>query len=144
MLHGSNSNTSNSGLIYHDENNNGRKPITRTTDAIEEEGENQIFSVWKIIYVLYGAAKHLQENAASGSQVGQDTAVMHLLNEQRNGFFLDLAASDATEWSYTYQSEKQLDWNKICVEQILSTGDDCPTESVRSWQLWSVAMKNID
>jgi hypothetical protein len=72
-------------------------------------------SGWKPIHIFYGDQKHLAYKGRT-SQVQQDTLVMRLLGNPKNGFFIDLAANDATNLSNTYQLEKQLNWNGICIE----------------------------
>ena len=70
---------------------------------------------WKPIHIFYGDDKHLAYLGRQ-SQVQQDKLIMALLNNAPNGFFIDLAANDATNLSNTYQLEKQLSWNGICIE----------------------------
>ena len=72
-------------------------------------------SGWKPIHIFYGDQKHLAYLGRE-SQVGQDKLVMGLLNNPRNGYFIDLAANDATNLSNTFQLERQLNWNGICIE----------------------------
>mmetsp|Transcript_16858 Transcript_16858/g.21325 ORF Transcript_16858/g.21325 Transcript_16858/m.21325 type:complete len:376 (+) Transcript_16858:47-1174(+) len=70
---------------------------------------------WKPIHIFYGDQKHLAYLGRE-SQVGQDKLIMALLQNRQNGYFVDLAANDATNLSNTYQLEKQLSWNGICIE----------------------------
>lgn len=79
-----------------------------------DEGEEE-FPGWKPVHIFYGDQKHLAYLGRT-SQVGQDNLVMGLLRNPKNGYFIDLAANDATNLSNTYQLEKQLQWNGICVE----------------------------
>jgi Methyltransferase FkbM domain len=50
------------------------------------------------------------------SQAFQDQAVAALLRNQRNGYFLDLAANDAVFLSNTYSLETNLGWTGLCIE----------------------------
>ena len=70
---------------------------------------------WKSIDVFYGDHKHLQ-TAGRGSQCQQDLLVASLLKNQKNGYFLDLAANDAVNLSNTYKLEQLHEWTGICVE----------------------------
>ena len=79
------------------------------------ESKKQNLKGWKPVHIFFGDDKHLAYLGRE-SQVQQDKLVMRLLNNPKNGFFVDLAANDATNLSNTYQLEKQLDWNGICIE----------------------------
>jgi len=72
-------------------------------------------SGWHSINVFVGDAKHLGGNGHK-SQCGQDKLVMDLLDRKRNGYFLDLAANDATHLSNTHKLETGLGWRGMCVE----------------------------
>jgi hypothetical protein len=51
------------------------------------------------------------------SQKGQDEWVIkEIFNYKKNGFFVDLAASDGKKINNTYLLEKELNWNGICIE----------------------------
>mmetsp|Transcript_25400 Transcript_25400/g.28424 ORF Transcript_25400/g.28424 Transcript_25400/m.28424 type:complete len:306 (+) Transcript_25400:310-1227(+) len=50
------------------------------------------------------------------SQVGQDQTVHWLLEEKRGGFFVDLAANDATMISNSYSLEANHEWDGLCIE----------------------------
>lgn len=50
------------------------------------------------------------------SQVGQDAWVHSILGDKRNGYFVELGASDGIYLSNTYFFEKVLGWNGICIE----------------------------
>lgn len=56
----------------------------------------------------------------SYSQIGQDLDVVRKYNSKRNGFFVDIGASDGITYSNTYLLEKEYGWNGICVEVIPS------------------------
>jgi hypothetical protein len=50
------------------------------------------------------------------SQVGQDRTIAEIFDGKRGGFFLDLAANDATFLSNTLMLEQSFGWRGICVE----------------------------
>jgi len=51
------------------------------------------------------------------SQIGQDKYISeHIFNNKRNGFFIELGATDGIEFSNTYYFEKELDWNGLVIE----------------------------
>jgi FkbM family methyltransferase len=52
------------------------------------------------------------------SQIGQDLEVLKFYNNKKNGFFIEIGASDGIELSNTYLLEKMFDWKGICVEPI--------------------------
>jgi len=54
----------------------------------------------------------------SFSQLGQDVEVLRFYNNKKNGFFIEIGASDGIEISNTYLLEKDYDWKGICVEPI--------------------------
>ncbi len=57
---------------------------------------------------------HLAEQWTS--QVGQDRTIADIFDGKRGGFFLDLAANDATFLSNTLMLEQSFGWRGICVE----------------------------
>jgi hypothetical protein len=52
----------------------------------------------------------------SHSQVGQDETVMRILDNKRDGYFVDCAANDAVELSNTLALETRLGWTGLCIE----------------------------
>lgn len=50
------------------------------------------------------------------SQIGQDKWVCQMLENKRNGYFIDIGACDGVTISNTYVLEKELGWTGICVE----------------------------
>ena len=52
------------------------------------------------------------------SQIGQDIEVLKLYNYKKNGFFIEIGASNGIALSNTYLLEKKYDWKGICVEPI--------------------------
>ena len=54
----------------------------------------------------------------SYSQIGQDLEVLKFYNNKRNGFFVEIGASDGIELSNTYLLETMYDWKGVCAEPI--------------------------
>ena len=53
------------------------------------------------------------------SQKNQDDWIIkEIFNFKKNGFFVDLAASDGVSINNTFLLEKYLDWNGICIEPL--------------------------
>ncbi|MEM4619299.1 MAG: FkbM family methyltransferase [Candidatus Aenigmatarchaeota archaeon] len=52
----------------------------------------------------------------SVSQLGQDIWVLERTNYKRNGFFVDIGASDGVMLNNTWLLEKEFGWRGICVE----------------------------
>ena len=50
------------------------------------------------------------------SQLNQDLWVIEVLNEKKNGTFVDVGAFDGINLSNTYILEKDFEWNGICIE----------------------------
>lgn len=50
------------------------------------------------------------------SQDGQDEFVIKHLNKMRNGYFLDIGASDGVLYSNTYRLETEYEWTGLLVE----------------------------
>ena len=50
------------------------------------------------------------------SQIGQDKWVQSTLNDKRDGFFIELGATNGVEYSNTYFFEKERGWKGICIE----------------------------
>ena len=75
---------------------------------------------WMSIDVFYGDSKHLNDTLDRDrvwfSQAHQDQAINALFRGKKNGFFVDLAANDATTLSNTYSLEQQLGWTGLCIE----------------------------
>lgn len=82
--------------------------LSTTNSLLEEDG-------WSPIHVFYGERSALPgtENKDWFSQVHQDEIVMDLVG--KNGYFLDLAANDAVEFSNTLALERH-GWNGLCIE----------------------------
>jgi FkbM family methyltransferase len=54
----------------------------------------------------------------SYSQLGQDLNVLRTYNNKKNGYFIEIGASDGINLSNTYLLETKYDWKGICVEPI--------------------------
>lgn len=54
----------------------------------------------------------------STSQLGQDMAALKFYKNKREGYFLEIGASDGLNLSNTYLLEKTYGWKGICVEPI--------------------------
>ena len=54
----------------------------------------------------------------SYSQIGQDLAVIKHYNNKRNGYFVEIGASDGITFSNTYLLEQQFGWKGVCVEAL--------------------------
>lgn len=52
------------------------------------------------------------------SQIGQDLEVLKFYNNKKEGYFIEIGASDGIELSNTYLLEKMYNWKGICVEPI--------------------------
>lgn len=73
---------------------------------------------WHPIHVYYGEKSGVMEGAANPraqwfSQVHQDEIVVDLIGD--GGYFIDLAANDAREFSNTLALERH-GWNGLCIE----------------------------
>lgn len=56
------------------------------------------------------------ENIKYISQALQDKWVIEMLNEKKNGYFLDIGAYDGLDISNTYILEKDFNWNGLCID----------------------------
>ena len=54
----------------------------------------------------------------SYSQLNQDLNVLRNYNNKKNGYFIEIGASDGISLSNTYLLETKYDWKGICVEPI--------------------------
>jgi len=52
------------------------------------------------------------------SQLGQDLKVLEFYKHKKEGFFIEIGASDGIKMSNTYLLEKHYNWRGICVEPI--------------------------
>ena len=75
---------------------------------------------WDSVDVFYGSTatfeRTLPQDLEWFSQAGQDEVVMSLLRYKEGGYFIDLAANDATLLSNTYVLETKYHWKGLCIE----------------------------
>ena len=75
---------------------------------------------WRSIDIFYGSTENFESELPRDlewfSQAGQDEVVLSLLKGKTNGYFLDLAANDATHLSNTFILETRYGWKGICIE----------------------------
>ena len=75
---------------------------------------------WRSIHVFYGDSEHDAAESTlavpSYAQHQQDDLVHGLLNGKTSGYFIDLAANDATWISNTYKLERAWGWKGLCIE----------------------------
>jgi hypothetical protein len=72
---------------------------------------------WSQIHVFYGDRRHLHlEQAEWKSQSGQDKIVYKMTKQLEGGYFVDLAANDASSISNSYSLETNHNWNGLCIE----------------------------
>ena len=58
------------------------------------------------------------QNLKSFSQLGQDLEVLKFYNNKKNGYFIEMGASDGIELSNTFMLEKDYNWTGMCIEPI--------------------------
>lgn len=74
-------------------------------------------SGWQTVNVFYGSVVEppSDQRIKYYSQVRQDEAVLSLLRNKTGGYFVDLAANNATDLSNTYALEREFGWSGLCV-----------------------------
>jgi hypothetical protein len=90
-----------------------------TTSVSSQDG-------WDSIDVFYGSTDHvvslLPKDQIWFSQARQEEAILKMLSKglsgkkYQGGFFVDLAANDATVFSNTYILERDYHWKGLCIE----------------------------
>jgi hypothetical protein len=70
---------------------------------------------WKTIEVFVGNTQDTKTGKWF-SQVKQDSLIIGLLRNKRQGFFIDLAANEARKLSNTYALERSFGWEGLCIE----------------------------
>lgn len=60
----------------------------------------------------------MEDKKQSYSQIGQDIEVLNFYKNIRNGFFIEIGASDGINLSNTYLLETEYNWKGICVEPL--------------------------
>ena len=80
---------------------------------------------WHPVHVYYGNRDHHSPDPSKTkfSQSNQDMIALELLQNKRQGYFVELAANHPTELSNTYLLERDYDWNGLCIEP--------------NWQYWN-------
>lgn len=83
----------------------------------------------------------------SYSQLGQDLEVLKFYKNKRNGFFIEIGASDGIHLSNTYLLETNYEWKGICVEPIPSKFESLcknrPNSSCFFNAIYSESNKNL-
>ena len=88
----------------------------------------------------------------TGSQANQDKFVLEHLGHMRNGYFLEMGASDGITFSNTYKLEKEYGWSGLLVEcdpQMLQSLRNHRSSTIDTRPVWShsnieVAFKSIE
>lgn len=121
------------GLTIHHQDHTQQIPIYLSVDGKNEE----FYITWHGAFVndktciynsrgdLHNAQQynqHIRYNNDQGnavqfySQIGQDKKIAQILNNKRNGIFVDIGAYDGIKYSNTYFFEKNLGWKGVCIE----------------------------
>ena len=89
-----------------------------SVESGRQEDPNNQRDGWATIDVFYGSPNLLVPPSSGewAAQVLQDRIVATLFRNQKNGYFVDLAANQAVALSNTYALEKKLQWRGLCVE----------------------------
>ena len=98
--------------------------LTKTNDAVKQRNTKSVAlsmndpqhasSDWKPAYVYRGGPSEPLKQWYG--QAEQDKLVSWLTKNKTNGYFVDLAANDATSLSNTFSLEQRLNWTGLCVE----------------------------
>ena len=99
----------------HETSNEGHGGLVYDATATNTRNEDG----WKQINVFYGKPDHLQvggEKKQWFSQAKQDETVWNFLGQLEGGYFVDLAANDATVLSNSFSLERNHGWNGLCLE----------------------------
>jgi hypothetical protein len=73
--------------------------------------------MWKTIHIFVGTTEYGKAGRWNGVS-HQDFYVIRILRFKRNGFFVDLAAFDAVQYSNTHSLERNYGWDGICIEPL--------------------------
>ena len=84
------------------------------------------FIVWAVmkpdafLHDIEGEARRLSEKygGAAHSTWIEEWVIREFFNDRRNGFFLDIGASDYRQWNNTYFLETSLGWEGIAVDAL--------------------------
>eukprot|EP00536_Pseudo-nitzschia_multiseries_P007314 jgi/Psemu1/195396/e_gw1.171.5.1 len=75
---------------------------------------------WKTLNVFYGSTNYFESLLPTDqkfySQARQDEVILSLLKNKTKGYFVDLAANDATTLSNSYALERFFGWRGLCIE----------------------------
>lgn len=76
------------------------------------------YTGWRNIHFWVGNGQEskITTNMEWNSQVMQDRIVMEILDNKRAGYFIDLAANNATLHSNTLSLENKFNWTGLCIE----------------------------
>jgi hypothetical protein len=126
------------GALFHIDRNTTSFILTRRQLIDNQDNLNQISTTltynmnygWHTIHVFSGSSntatteslslhsqQQQQQQQFTFAQARQDEVVLSLLRNQTNGYFVDLAANDATTLSNTYTLEKHYSWKGLCVSR---------------------------
>jgi Methyltransferase FkbM domain len=96
------------------DNTNNNNKVRSLTD--EKNKGDEVDNGWHAIHVFYGEKAGLgaDPQQLSYSQSHQDEIILDLLGPV--GFFIDLAANDALEFSNTLALERHAGWHGLCIE----------------------------
>ena len=95
--------------------------IERSPEPLQVHSQKELAvdkTGWKTLYVYYGKKDHLVELSENEvfSQAKQDEYILSMLSNKKGGFFVDLAANDATFLSNSYKLERDHGWNgSMCI-----------------------------
>ena len=67
-------------------------------------------------YNKYRKNKFIKSLGNSYSQIGQDLDVINYFKNKKNGYFIEIGATNGIDLSNTYLLEKKYDWDGICIE----------------------------
>lgn len=94
--------------------------VSLPTSVLEKPSTLTRNDGWDSINVFYGSTATFESTLPKDlewfSQAGQDEVVMSLLRNKTDGYFIDLAANDATHLSNTYILETKFHWKGLCIE----------------------------
>jgi hypothetical protein len=71
---------------------------------------------WQVPVRLFVGYQNLTSTYTNMSQGGQDAIVLKLLNNKRNGTFVELGGSNGVTSSNSYVLEKKYGWTGLCIE----------------------------
>lgn len=111
--------SSNVGTTTKNENSSSSPLLLTAVDSYLAPFSTNKKTGWNSIHVFVGdsTASASNTNISSWqSQVHQDQLVAALLPSGRTGYFIDLAANEAVQWSNTYGLERELGWTGLCIE----------------------------